>query len=256
MTDGGNTLNVARLGVVDYADALALQQAIVAARLANAIDDTIVLLEHPHVFTLGRGADASFITRHVPGVAVHRVSRGGQVTYHGPGQLVGYPIIKLEGAERDVLRYLRKIEQAIIDALAHFEIAAGRRDGMTGVWTSGVWASGVWMNPRKLASIGVGIRRWVTLHGFALNVATDLAWFDAIVPCGIDGCQMTSVAALGRPDVTLEAIGSAIAERFAALFGHAIVAEMPASQLWSLLDSTTSGCKAQSDSVNPAPRRA
>ncbi|HVC43944.1 MAG TPA: lipoyl(octanoyl) transferase LipB [Candidatus Binataceae bacterium] len=249
MSDGGNTLNIARLGVVDYADALALQQAMVAARLANAIGDTLVLLEHPHVFTLGRGADASFITRHVPGVAVHRVSRGGQVTYHGPGQLIGYPIIKLEGAERDVLRYLRKIEQAIIDALAHFDIAAGRRDGMTGVWTSGVW-----MNPRKLASIGVGIRRWVTLHGFALNVATDLAWFDTIVPCGIDGCQMTSMAALGRPDVTLEAIGSAIAARFAALFGHAIVAEVPAAQLWSLLDPAAPGCEARSQAASPRPR--
>ncbi|MBF6569655.1 MAG: lipoyl(octanoyl) transferase LipB [Candidatus Binataceae bacterium] len=244
MSDGANTLSVARLGIVDYAEALALQQAMVAARLAGAIGDTIMLLEHPHVFTLGRGADANFITRHVPGVAVHRVSRGGQVTYHGPGQIVGYPIIKLEGAERDVLRYLRKIEQAIIDALARFDIAAGRRDRMTGVW-----ASGVVMNPRKLASIGVGIRRWVTLHGFALNVATDLAWFDAIVPCGIDGCQMTSVAALGRPEITLDAIGGAIAQRFAALFGHTILVEVSAAQLWSLLDPAASGCEARSQAA-------
>ncbi len=114
-------------------------------------------------------------------VPVRRVSRGGQVTYHGPGQLIGYPILKLEGRDRDVTKYLRSLEAAMIDALAKFGIEAGRRDGMTGVWVGG----------RKIASIGVGIRRWTTWHGFALNVSTDLSYFDSIVPCGIEGCRMT-----------------------------------------------------------------
>jgi lipoate-protein ligase B len=232
-------LNIARLGIVDYVSALELQQSMVAARLADTIGDTLLLLEHPQVFTLGRGADENFITRRVPGVEVHRVSRGGQVTYHGPGQLIGYPIIKLEGAERDVMRYLRTLEQTMIDALARVAIAAGRRDGMTGVW----------VGPRKIASIGVGIRRWVTLHGFALNVTTDLAYFDAIVPCGIDGCRMTSIVALGRPDVTIEAIGGAIAESLAALFGRMSVIEVAPAQLWKLLDSTGGRGKGRSETA-------
>src|SRR6202140_2293246 len=166
-----SSLSVRRLGLVDYAAALEMQNTMVAARIRDAISDTLLLLEHPHVYTLGRGADASYLTSATGGVPVHRVSRGGQVTYHGPGQIVGYPIVKLAGARRDVSRYLRKLEQALITALREYDIEATRRDGMTGVWAGS----------RKIASIGVGIRRWVTLHGFALNVATDLGYFDAIV---------------------------------------------------------------------------
>lgn len=209
--DHKRILRVARFGAMDYTAALDLQDAMAAERLAGTIDDTLLLLEHPHVFTLGRGADERYILN-PGGVPIHRVSRGGQVTYHGPGQLIGYPIIKLEGAERDVLRYLRRLEQTIIAALAHSGIDAHRRDGLTGVWVG---------DPAmKIASIGVGFRRWVSLHGFAVNVAPELAFFDAIVPCGIEGCRMTSLAALGRSDVSMDAFADAIAREFAGVFRY------------------------------------
>src|SRR5271166_5753538 len=148
MTQGTRILSVANLGIVEYQAALALQNAMVAARHAGEIGDTLLLLEHPHVFTLGRGADERFLlAERESEVPVYRVSRGGQVTYHGPGQLVGYPILKLEGRDRDVHRYLRDLEAAMIDALAEFGIDAVRRDAMTGVW----------VGSRKIASIGVGI---------------------------------------------------------------------------------------------------
>src|SRR5271154_6968923 len=147
--DSRRTLTVADLSVVDYDDALAMQTAMLAARIEGRIGDTLLIMEHPHVFTLGRGADERFIVGNPAAVPIRRVSRGGQVTYHGPGQLIGYPILKLEGRDRDVTKYLRMLEAAMIDSLAKFSIDAGRRDGMTGVWVGG----------RKIASIGVGIRR-------------------------------------------------------------------------------------------------
>src|SRR5579871_2701193 len=154
------TLEVARLGTVEYARALELQDALVAARRDDLIGDTLLLLEHPHVFTLGRGADERYLLETRPGVPVFRVSRGGEVTYHGPGQLIGYPILKLEGRDRDVHRYLRNLEEAMIRALADCRIEAARRAGLTGVW----------IDAKKIGSIGVGIKRWTTCHGFALNV--------------------------------------------------------------------------------------
>jgi lipoyl(octanoyl) transferase len=202
-------LNVSWLGTVEYQTALELQNCLANARLLNAIGDTLLLLEHPHVYTLGRGADERFVLD--PGnVPVFRVSRGGQVTYHGPGQLIGYPIIKLEGPERDVIRYLRGLEQVLIDALATLGIAAQRRPGLTGVW----------VGLEKIASIGVGFRRWVSLHGFALNVTTDLSRFDGIVPCGIENCRMTSIAAQGLLTLTCESCGQIVANRFAEVFGY------------------------------------
>ena len=210
MNPAVTSLGVARLGLVAYAAALELQNAAVAARVRAEIGDTLILAEHPPVYTLGRGADASYIVREIPGVPTYRVARGGQVTYHGPGQLIGYPIVKLSGARRDVSRYLRGLEQALIDALGEFGIAATRREGMTGVW----------VGPRKIGSIGVGIRRWVTLHGFALNVTTDLSYFDAIVPCGIEGCRMTSIAALGNAHVTVADFADAVERSFAEVFEY------------------------------------
>ncbi len=197
------------LGRVDYRPALGVQEELAAARQSGAIDDTLLLLEHPHVYTLGRGAAEHFVVAPPPGVPIHRVSRGGQVTYHGPGQLVGYPILKLEGAARDVHLYLRSLEETIIQSLRQYGIQAGRRAKLTGVWVGG----------RKIASIGVGIRRWTTLHGFALNVNCDLSFFDGIVPCGIDGCRMTSIAREGRDDVEVAGAARSIADRFAAVFG-------------------------------------
>ncbi|HKV55505.1 MAG TPA: lipoyl(octanoyl) transferase LipB [Candidatus Binataceae bacterium] len=218
-------LTVARLGSVDYAVALELQNALVLARLAGQIGDTLLLLEHPHVFTLGRGADQRFLLNPA-GVPVYRVSRGGQVTYHGPGQLIGYPIVRLEGPERDVIDYLRKLESVLIEALAAVGLAAGRRDGLTGVW----------LGPEKIASIGVGFRRWVSLHGFALNVSTDLSFFDAIVPCGISGCRMTSIAAQGLDSITIEGFAEVVEHAFAAKFGYQQIRAASPAEIWNLLD--------------------
>jgi lipoyl(octanoyl) transferase len=232
--DTAAVLSVARLGMVDYTAALELQNALVAARLRNAIGDTLVLLEHPHVYTLGRGADARHIINATGGVPIHRVSRGGQVTYHGPGQIVGYPIVKLAGAKRDVSRYLRKLEQTLVATLGDYDIEAAQRDGMTGVWA----------RSRKIASIGVGIRRWVTMHGFALNVTTDLSYFDAIVPCGIEGCRMTSIAALGNPQVTVAETSATIEHAFAAAFEYDRIVTAEPRHLWALLESTADRCEA------------
>jgi lipoate-protein ligase B len=205
---------------VDYQRALALQQSLVGARLTDRIGDTLLLLEHPHVFTLGRGADERFILNS-GNVPVFRVSRGGQVTYHGPGQLVGYPIIKLDGHHRDVIRYLRMLEEVLIKALARIGITAARRDGLTGVW----------VERRKIASIGVGFRRWVSMHGFALNVATDLTYFDSIVPCGIEGCHVTSIRNEGKP-ASLSAIAGFVADEFARVFDFPKTAVADPAEIW------------------------
>ena len=228
------TLEIARLGTVDYDSALALQDALVEARRDDRIGDTLLLLEHPHVFTLGRGADARHLLEARAGVPVFRVSRGGQVTYHGPGQLVGYPILKLQGGDRDIHLYLRRLEQTMIDALATLEIAARRRERLTGVW----------VGERKIGSIGVGMRRWITLHGFALNVRTDLDYFGAMVPCGIAGVEMTSVEReIGRGDV--DAAAGAIAQSFAAVFGFERTATVDSATLWTRVDPLAAACEAQ-----------
>lgn len=224
------SLSVTRLGVVDYRAALELQDALVAARIREEIGDTLLLLEHPHVYTLGRGGDVGYITNAPQGVPIYRVSRGGQVTYHGPGQLVGYPIVKLAGIRRDVSRYLRNLERALIGALGQFDIDGSQRPGLTGVWAGAC----------KIASIGVGIRRWVTLHGFALNVATDLSFFDAIVPCGIEGCRMTLITELGRQQITMAAFASALTDAFAKTFEYRGVTAMTADSVWDFVSQDRS----------------
>ena len=216
-SERGRRLTVADLGVVEYDDALAMQSAMLAARIEGSVGDTLLMMEHPHVFTLGRGADERFIVANREGVPIRRVSRGGEVTYHGPGQLIGYPILKLEGRDRDVTKYLRSLEGAMIDALAKFGIDAGRRDGMTGVW----------VGARKIASIGVGIRRWTTWHGFALNVSTDLSYFDSIVPCGIEGCRMTSVSELTNRAVSVREFAAMMRESFASTFSFSEIVSRP-----------------------------
>jgi lipoyl(octanoyl) transferase len=219
-------LGTAWLDTVDYLRALELQEKLVAARQMNRIGDTLLLLEHPHVYTLGRGASDRYLTSPPPGVPIHRVSRGGQVTYHGPGQLIGYPILKLQGAARDVHAYMRALERVIIETLGAYRIDAGRRSGLTGVW----------VGKRKIASIGVGIRRWVTRHGFALNVNSDLRFFDRIVPCGIEGCRMTSIAGEGRSDVTPADAAGVLARSFAPVFGYRGIVGISRADLWALAD--------------------
>jgi len=178
------TVEVVRAGVVPYAAALAWQRSLAQARLAgHLMHDVLLLLEHPPVVTLGRTARGAHVLR-PDGVDVFEIERGGDVTFHGPGQLVGYPILDLTGHKPDLHWYLRTLERALIAALAELGIPAGRNPGATGVWTDN----------RKIASIGVHVKQWVTWHGFALNVTTDLSQFGRIVPCGIPGVEMTSVA--------------------------------------------------------------
>lgn len=177
------------LGLVPYGEALERQRALADDRIAGRLPhDTLLLLEHPHVVTLGRGAkqtslpiDPEALRRR--GIDVFEIERGGDVTYHGPGQLVGYPIFDLTQHRRDLHWFLRRLEETLIAALDTLGVAGERREGYTGVWTAG----------RKIASIGIHVRQWVTWHGFALNVTTDLSAFDLIVPCGIPDVVMTSV---------------------------------------------------------------
>lgn len=182
MTD--RVLEVIEAGLVPYGEALAWQRRLAQERIAGTrTHDLLLLLAHPPVVTLGRNSHDAHLL-HADGVEVVEVERGGDVTFHGPGQLVGYPILDLTAYKRDLHWYLRTLEQALIDALAELGIPAERNPGYTGVWTGG----------RKIASLGVHVKQWVTWHGFALNVTTDLAFFDRIVPCGIPGVVMTSVA--------------------------------------------------------------
>ena len=213
-------LLVADLGTLPYLDALALQRAAAKARISGAFsDDLLLLVEHLPVITLGRSTKAGHLLASpellaARGVELHEVERGGDVTFHGPGQLVGYGIVDLKRHKLDLHWYLRQVEEALIRALAHFGIPAERNAGLTGVWTEG----------RKLASIGVHARDWVTWHGFALNVTTDLSYFDLMVPCGIAAVEMTSVSAELRrrsvePPVDLaEQVRRQVSSRFAEVF--------------------------------------
>jgi len=207
------TLDIRRLGVVPYGDALELQRSLVDDRRAGRIGDTLLLLEHPHVITLGvRGGRSHVLataeTLAARGVEIHETGRGGDVTYHGPGQIVGYPIIDLNPDRRDVHRYVRDLEEVLIRTAADFGINAGRVSGLTGVW----------VGDEKLAAIGVRIARWVTSHGFALNVSTNLDYFNLIVPCGITDRGVTSLSRLlGRP-VELETVRHRIVDHFSNVF--------------------------------------
>ena len=179
-------LRISWLGQIKFADALALQKDIVARKCEDrAAADEVLLLEHEPVYTIGRTPDKSSLLggAHLPH-PLFAINRGGQATYHGPGQLMGYPIVDLRLCGQDLHRYLRWLEQILVDLLAEFQIAGARRDGLTGVWIG---------HQRKIASIGVGVRHWITMHGFALNVCGDLAPFAQIVPCGINDVAMTSM---------------------------------------------------------------
>jgi len=188
------------LGMVPYRDALELQKKCVEARRAGAAADRLLLLEHPPVITLGRGARsdtllASGAELAARGIEVHRVSRGGDITYHAPGQLVGYLILDLAARrECDVRAYLRSIEAVLEDALSELGVPTRTLSGYTGLFAQSIEGESAAARPRKIASIGVGIRGWVTYHGFALNVDLDLSGFEAIIPCGLDFAEMTSIA--------------------------------------------------------------
>jgi lipoyl(octanoyl) transferase len=241
------SITVINLGTMAYGDALELQRAVANARIAGSItDDVLLLVEHPPVVTLGRGTKPGHLVGSTAllqarGVELFEVERGGDVTYHGPGQVVGYPIFDLKQHRRDLHWYLRQVEESIIRALAACGLPSGRNAGFTGVWTGGVTPpaaqafSGdyrhgvshpgsqepppVALNQRKIASIGVHARDWVTWHGFALNVTTDLSNFDLIVPCGISGVTMTTVQReLGHSFPGTPAVVEQVVAGFASVF--------------------------------------
>jgi lipoyl(octanoyl) transferase len=238
-------LRWAWLGTVGYTEALALQRAIAAARRSGELaDDAVLLLEHPPVYTMGRQGEA----RHLgegpeslisAGAAFVEVDRGGSVTFHGPGQLVAYPVVRLAGlfpipghpAHGDVIRYLRALESALIATAAAYGVEVTRRPPFTGVWSG----------DRKLGAIGVKLAAGVTTHGVALNVATDLSWFDRIVPCGIDGSGVASLETLGAPGHAPEQVAPVLAGAFATAFGLRLE---PAGSLAALLEHVTPAASA------------
>ena len=214
----GRTIEVRRLGLVPYSEALALQRALVEDRRAGRVGDLLLLVEHPHVLTLGVRGDggrshilASPDALTARGIQVHETGRGGDITYHGPGQIVGYPIIDLKPDRCDVHRYVRDLEEVMIRTAADFGVPASRVEGLTGVW----------VGDEKLAAIGVRIARWITSHGFALNVTTDLDYFGLIVPCGIADRGVTSLQRqLGRK-VKFEDVESRLSDNFRLTFACA-----------------------------------
>ncbi|MFB3778976.1 MAG: lipoyl(octanoyl) transferase LipB [Bryobacteraceae bacterium] len=201
------------LGRMEYSEAFRLQQDLVEKRKRGLVPDQLLIVEHPHVITLGRNGRAEHLLASEEvlrraGIAFHHTDRGGDITYHGPGQIVGYPILDLRQWKRDVSAYVRAVEQVLIDTLDGFGISAGRIAGATGVWVDG----------KKVAAIGVHISRWVTSHGFALNLDTDLSYFQYIVPCGLR-MPVTSMAELGCR-AGREEVVRALARNFSLVFGR------------------------------------
>ncbi len=206
------------LGVVQYDDGLSLQERAVEHLRSGEAPEQLLLLEHPHVFTLGRGADSSNILAdpdHLESnsVDVHETGRGGDVTYHGPGQLVGYPIINLKPDRCDVHRYVRDLEEVLIRTIAEFGIEGTRISGLTGVWVGN----------EKIGAIGVRIARWITSHGFALNVNTDLSYFRMIVPCGITDKGVTSLSRLLGRQVEMQKVAGVVAWHFGDVFERDVI---------------------------------
>ena len=213
-----NTLLISDLGLIGYAEAYAVQKRVVAARKAGLIDDVLLLCEHLHVITQGRNGKREHLlaSEHVlrqKGVEFFETSRGGDITYHGPGQIVGYPILNLAAIRRDVVWYVRMLEEAMTRATREFGIEAVRIEGKTGIW------AGAGSREEKLGAIGVHISRWVTSHGFAYNVSTDLWLFDLIVPCGIADRKATPLEKLLGRTVEKSAVAPRIAKHLGELFG-------------------------------------
>lgn len=221
---------VTDIGRTRYADAWELQRKLFDLRHFGMIGDVLVFTEHEHVYTLGKGADQDHLLATEEelskgGTEVFRIDRGGDVTYHGPGQVVGYPILDLSQYKTDLHWYLRSIEEMIILALEEFDIEAGREEGMTGVWVKG----------EKIAAIGVKVSRWVTMHGFALNVNTDLERYGRIIPCGIFHKGVTSMARILGKDVDLKEVHRSLANAFAAVFGRPVVS-VPKTNLLQIIE--------------------
>ena len=215
----GRTLVVRRLGVVRYEEGLELQKALVEQRAAGAIEDTLLLLQHPHVLTLGAktGQSRSHVLATPDrlaelGVEVHETGRGGDVTYHGPGQIVGYPILDLRPDRCDVHRYVRDLEEVMIRVTGEFGFQAGRIEGLTGAW----------VGAEKIGAIGVRIQRWITSHGIAYNVATNLDFFRLIVPCGITDRGVTSLERLTGRAISVADVEGRVVRHFDAVFSRQV----------------------------------
>lgn len=212
-----------------YGEAWDLQYRLHSLRREGKIEDTLLLLEHPHTYTLGKTADRANLIGsdqylEENGIKVFEIDRGGDITYHGPGQLVGYPIIDLQKWKPDSHLYLRTLEEMMIDVLADYGITAGRKDGFTGVWIS----------EEKIAAIGIKISRWVTMHGFAFNINTDLNLFSGIIPCGIKDKEVTSLSKILGREIDMDEIKSKIKNRFAFHFGHDDILEKTLHQLTNI----------------------
>ena len=208
------------LGRIPYAEAVELQHSVRDALRSGEGPERFLLLEHPHVYTLGRNADGTDVLAgpewlRARGIEVAECDRGGQVTYHGPGQLVGYPIINLSPDRRDIRRYVRDLQEVLIRTLAEYGIEA--RPGEEQAFI------GVWVGKSKIASIGVHLSRWITTHGFALNVSTDLSYFGGIIPCGLDQVEMTSIERLTGKAPTLSDVAAICARHFGEIFGRELV---------------------------------
>ena len=239
------TLRTGFLGRVPYAGAAALQLQLRDALLRRDRREHLLLLEHPSVFTLGRNADPTDVVADSGwldrrGVEVHESDRGGQATYHGPGQLVGYPIVDLKPDRRDVRRYVRDLEEVLIRTLADY--------GVAGEPALSPRPVGVWVGERKIASLGIHLRHWVTTHGFALNVTTDLSFFSGIVACGMQSAPMTSIEELAGTAPALEEVARRVVLHFAEVFGRA-PAPLSAAEIESLTEAaTTAAARSGGDS--------
>ena len=198
-------IDILDLGVRSYKKVWDLQKELVKKRQNGQINDTLILVEHEPVYTLGKNADENHILQHTPrNVKTYQIERGGDVTFHGPGQLVGYPILDLHNYKKSISWYMRGLEQLIIYTLAEFMVTAERKEGLTGVW----------VGDEKIAALGVRVTRWITMHGFALNIMPDLSYYSGIIPCGIFEYGVTSMARLLTDEVTVDSVKQVLIEKF------------------------------------------
>ncbi|MBK7867327.1 MAG: lipoyl(octanoyl) transferase LipB [Ignavibacteriales bacterium] len=214
------------LGTVSYQEAWDLQRTIHLMRTSGAIEDTLLLLEHPHTYTLGKTADRTnligseeYLEKN--GISVFEIDRGGDITYHGPGQIVGYPIIDLNKWKPDTHLYLRNLEEVIIKVLAEYGIESGRKPEYTGVW----------VGESKIAAIGIRVSRWVTMHGFAFNINTDLELFNGIIPCGIKDKEVTSLSRLLKREIDIDEVKQKLRDQFVLHFDYSTLKEIDIYQL-------------------------
>ncbi|MFA3783173.1 lipoyl(octanoyl) transferase LipB [Melioribacteraceae bacterium 4301-Me] len=224
------SLDYCNLGLIEYGIAWDIQKEIFDLRLQNKINDVLLLLEHPHTYTLGKVADknnlissADYLKRN--NISVYEIDRGGDITYHGPGQIVGYPIINLKNWKQDTHLYLRALEEVIILTCKAFGIDAGRNPKYTGVW----------INDRKIAAIGVKVSRWITMHGFAFNVNTDLSYFNGIIPCGIKDKEVTSLEKELKQKLIIDEVKRTVLEKFVEVFGYDAYNKKEIEELKSIL---------------------